>query len=154
MQLYSNVIKLMLYNDSNHGVQCLFTNLGSRDRWLKEMQEHFFFFPLTENTLLFWLNVKVLVTQSCPTLCDPMEYNPPSSSVLGILQARIQEWVAISFSKGFPTQESNPGLPYCRQILYHLSLQESPWILAERTAVSCHQVKGSCHQVKVAPAFS
>jgi len=62
-----------------------------------------FFFPLTENTLLFWLNVKVLVTQSCPTLCDPMEYNPPSSSVLGILQARIQEWVAISFSKGFPT---------------------------------------------------
>ena len=36
------------------------------------------------------------VAQSCPTLCDPV--NPPGSSVLGLLQARILEWVAISFS--------------------------------------------------------
>ena len=36
--------------------------------------------------------------QSCPTLCDPMACSPPGSSVLGILQARTQEWVAISFS--------------------------------------------------------
>ena len=43
--------------------------------------------------------VKVLVTQSCPTLCDPMDYNPPGSSVRGILQAGILEWVAISFSR-------------------------------------------------------
>ena len=39
------------------------------------------------------------VTQPCPTLCDPMDYSPPGSSVHGILQARILEWVAISFSK-------------------------------------------------------
>ena len=39
----------------------------------------------------------VLVAQSCPTLCDPMDYSPPGSSVHGILQARILEWVAISF---------------------------------------------------------
>ena len=35
-----------------------------------------------------------LVTQSCPTLCDPMDCSPPGSSVLGILQARVLEWVA------------------------------------------------------------
>ena len=36
--------------------------------------------------------------QSCPTLCDPMDGSPPGSSVPGIFQARIPEWVAISFS--------------------------------------------------------
>ena len=36
--------------------------------------------------------------QSCPTLCDPTDGSPPGSSVLGILQARILEWVAVSFS--------------------------------------------------------
>ena len=39
------------------------------------------------------------VTQSCPTLCDPMGYSLPGSSLHGILQARILEWVAISFSR-------------------------------------------------------
>ena len=42
-----------------------------------------------------WL---VLVSQLCLTLCDPMDHSPPGSSVHGILQARILEWVAISFS--------------------------------------------------------
>ena len=37
--------------------------------------------------------------QSCPTLCDPLDSSPPGSSVQGFLQARILEWVAISFSK-------------------------------------------------------
>ena len=36
--------------------------------------------------------------QSCPTLCDPMDCSPPGSPIPGILQARILEWVAISFS--------------------------------------------------------
>ena len=36
--------------------------------------------------------------QLCPTLCDPVDGSPPGSSVPGILQARILEWVAISFS--------------------------------------------------------
>ena len=42
-----------------------------------------------------------LVTQSYPTLYDPMDSSPPDSSVHGILQARILEWVAISSSRGF-----------------------------------------------------
>ena len=41
-----------------------------------------------------------LVAQSCLTLCDPMDYSPPVSSVHGISQARILEWVAIPFSRG------------------------------------------------------
>ena len=44
--------------------------------------------------------VKVLVAQSCPNLCDPMDCSPPVSSVHGILQARVLEWVAVSFSRG------------------------------------------------------
>ena len=40
------------------------------------------------------------VTQSCPTLCDPMDCSLPGSSVHGIFEARTLEWVAISFSRG------------------------------------------------------
>ena len=43
---------------------------------------------------------KEFVTQLCLTLCDPMDCSPPGSSVYGILQARILEGVAISFSRG------------------------------------------------------
>ena len=42
----------------------------------------------------------MLVSQSCLTLCDPMDCSPPGSSVHGILQARILEWVAILFFRG------------------------------------------------------
>jgi len=38
------------------------------------------------------------VAQSCPTLSDPMDCSPPGSSVHGIFQARVLEWVAIAFS--------------------------------------------------------
>ena len=43
----------------------------------------------------------VLVTQLGPSLCDPMDFGLPGSSVHGILQVRILEWIAISFSKTF-----------------------------------------------------
>ena len=67
------------------------------------------------------------VTQSCPTLCDPMDCSLSGSSVHGISQARVLEWIAISFSGDLPTQESNPGLPHCRQTLYRLSHQGSTY---------------------------
>ena len=58
--------------------------------------------------------------ESCPSLCDTMDCSPPGSSVHGILQARILEWVAISYSRGiFTIQGSNPHLLLGRQILYH-----------------------------------
>ena len=70
----------------------------------------------------------VLVAQSGLTFHDPIECSPQGSSVHGILQERILEWVAIPFSRGiFPTQGSNLGLLHCRQILYHLSHQVNPY---------------------------
>ena len=47
-----------------------------------------------------WGQCVLVVTQSCPTLCDPMDYSPPGSSVHGDLQARMLEWIAISYSRG------------------------------------------------------
>ena len=56
-----------------------------------------------ENKTEIWVQVEVsfvvcLFTQSCPTLCDPLDCSPPGSSVHGIFQARIPDWVAIAFS--------------------------------------------------------
>ena len=49
------------------------------------------------------------IAQSCPTLCNPMDCGLPDSSVHGMSQARILEWVVISLLQGiFPTQGSNP----------------------------------------------
>ena len=42
------------------------------------------------------------VGQSCPTLCDPKDCRPPGSSLHGIFQARVPEWIAISFSREEP----------------------------------------------------
>ena len=57
------------------------------------------------------MKVKMLVTQLCPTLCDPMDSSPPGSSVHGILQARILEWLAISYAKDLPDPGIKPESP-------------------------------------------
>ena len=54
----------------------------------------------------------VLVPQSCPILCDPMDSSPPGSSVHGILQARILQWVAIPFSRGSSWPRNQTGVSY------------------------------------------
>ena len=46
--------------------------------------------------------------QLCPTLCDPMDYSPPGSSVHGILQARILEWVAMPSPWDLPSSGNKP----------------------------------------------
>ena len=51
----------------------------------------------------------MLVAQSCPTLCDPMSSNLPGSSVHGILQARILEWVAMPPPGDFPSPGFEPA---------------------------------------------
>ena len=51
------------------------------------------------------------LAQSCPTLCDPVDCSPAGSSVHGILQARILEWVAISISRDLPNPGIKPGSP-------------------------------------------
>ena len=66
-----------------------------------------------------WIIV-VLVAKSCLVLCNPMDCNPPPFSVFGVLQARILEWVAISFSRGSSLTRDGTHLSYIgRQILYH-----------------------------------
>ena len=65
---------------------------------------------LYPRTHWFYWKVPLAGTQLCPTLCDPMDCSPSSSSVHGIFQARILEWIAISFS---------------RQLLYLYWLQSS-----------------------------
>ena len=55
-----------------------------------------FIFP----TITIIIYTVCMCTQSCLTLCDPIDYSPPASSVHGISQAKILAWVAISFSRG------------------------------------------------------
>ena len=61
--------------------------------------------------------------QSCPTLCNPMDYSLPGTSVHGISQARILEWVTIFFSRGSSQPRDRTRISYIsyidRQILYH-----------------------------------
>ena len=70
------------------------------------------------------------VAQLCLTLCDPTNCSPPGSSVHEDSPSKNTGVGCHALLQGiFPTQELNPGLPYCRQILYCLSHQGSPWIL-------------------------
>ena len=70
--------------------------------------------------------MKVLVAQSCPTLCDRMDCSPPGFSVHGILQENNTGVDNHSLLQGiFPTQGSSLGLLNHRQILYHLSTREA-----------------------------
>ena len=71
-----------------------------------------------------------LVTQSCLTLCDPMDWSPPGSYVPGDSPGKNTRVGCQALLQGiFLTQRLNPGLPHCRQILYQLSHQGSRRIL-------------------------
>ena len=69
-----------------------------------------------------------LVAQSCLTLCNTMDCSPSGSSLRGVSQARILEWVAISFSMGLPTQGLNPHLWHWQVDSLPLSHQGNPVI--------------------------
>ena len=89
-----------------------------------------------------------LVAQLYLTLCDPMDYSPPGSSVCGILQARILKNTGVHshfLLQGiFPAQGLNPGLSHYRQIIYHLRHQESPeWSLL--VILESHSLVGKAH---------
>ena len=65
--------------------------------------------------------------QSCPALCGPMDCSPPGSSVHGILQPRILEWVAVSSSRGSSgTMDRTHVSCIGRQILFHRATLEEP----------------------------
>ena len=67
--------------------------------------------------------------QSCPTLCDPIDCSPPGSSVPGILQARILEWVAISFSNAWKWKVKV-------KLLSRVRLLATPWTAAHQAPPS------------------
>ena len=65
----------------------------------------------TLNVVVHFYAVLCLVIQSCLTLCDPMDWAFQSPLSMGILQARILEWVAMPFSSGLPNQGVEPRSP-------------------------------------------
>ena len=78
--------------------------------------------------IIVWSYCYVLcvVTQLCLTLCDPMDCSLPGSSVQGILQARMLEWVAIPFSRGYSRPRYWTQVPgIAGRVFYHLSHQGS-----------------------------
>ena len=67
-----------------------------------------------------WRVIVVLVTKFCQLFRDYMDYSPPSSSVHGISQARILEWVAIYFSRGSSQPKDQTCISFISKwILYH-----------------------------------
>ena len=100
---------LGVFQARNTGVRCyfllqgIFLTQGSNPclLYLLHWQLDFFISWATRETQIHEWKEKVLVAQSCPTLCDSMDCHPPGSSVHGILHARILEWIAISFSRWY-----------------------------------------------------
>ena len=72
-------------------------------------------------------SLKVLVTQSCPTPCNPMDCNPSGSFVHRILQAKILQWVAMPFSRDLPDPGIKPRSP-ALQAESLLSEPQGRWI--------------------------
>ena len=102
------------------------------------------------------LKVKVLVSKSCLALCNPMDCNPPVSSIHGILQARILEWIAIPFCRG-PSRHRDRTwvLPHYRQLLYHLSREVTQlcptlWVLPHYRQLLYHL---SCEVTQLCPTL-
>ena len=108
--------------------------------------------------------------QLCPTLCKTMDHNLSGSSVHGILQARILEWVSMPFSRGYTLwppgkpknagvgshfllervlliQGLNPGLPRFRQILYHMEPPRKPLDLERSPSFTDWETKSEAWKV-------
>ena len=85
-----------------------------------------------------WCAAAAKLLQSCLTLCDPIDGSPPGSSIPGILQARILEWVAISFSNAWKWSHSvvsNSLRPHGLQPTRLLRPWDFP---GKSTGVGCH----------------
>ena len=86
-------------------------------------------FPLQLSPVLTLACVKMLVTQSCPTLCDPVDYIAHQALLSMRFSGKNNRVGSHSLLQGtFLTQALNPGLLLCRWLLYHLSHQGSPML--------------------------
>ena len=93
-----------------------------------------------------------MLSQSCQTLCDPLDCSPPGSSVHGIFQARVLEWSAITFSWPAQSLQSRPTLcdPHRRQATSLPRPWDSP---GKNTGVGCHFLL-QCMKVKSESEFA
>ena len=96
--------------------------MSKRPSWAG-VKVFWFFFPHGEG----WGGLHAMHTQSCLTLCDPMDGSPLAFSFHGISQARILEWISISFSRGSSPPRSWMQVSYIscisNQVLYQVSHQ-------------------------------
>ena len=97
----------------------------------------------THRSIFEWISYNThsccccLVAKSVQLFCNVMDCGPPGSSVHGIFQARILEWVAISYSRGiFPTQGVNPCLLHCKQILNGKTFHPLSYLISWRDEIS------------------
>ena len=91
-----------------------------------------------------------LVTQSCLTLCNPMDGSPPDFFPMGFSRQEYWSGLPLSLQGIFPAQGSNLGLLHCRQILYHLSHQGSHSRLQNQSQLCSAETQPSNHiSVKV-----
>ena len=95
---------------------------------------HWIWYSLCSYDLFFWLHYSAAAAaakslQSCPTLCNPIDNSPPGSPVPGILQARVLEWGAISFSHAWKWKMKVKSLSRVR-------LSVTLWTVAHQTPPS------------------
>ena len=111
----NNIVKILFWTIMDSAVSML---LATRNRIYEEYMK---------NRILFNEFIYKSHMSGNPVMdCNPMDCSPPGSSVCGILQARIMEWVAMPFSKGssWLRDQTNPGLAHCGQTFYHLRKNE------------------------------
>ena len=116
-----------------------------------------FIFDKVNNSTNFKLLVKVKVTQSCLTLCNPMNFSLPGSSVHGILQARTLEWVPFPEGRDFPNSGIKPRSPALQDSLTSEPLIQEIVISVKIRFVGlvffpifppCSSLKIACQEVK------
>ena len=120
-----------------------FQNQYSLAEWLRTTEWHSF--SLCKVGPIMWL-----VAQLCLSLFIPMECRLPGSSCPWDSPGKTTGVGSHALLQGiFPTQGSNPGLPHCRRILYHLSHQYPPILLGGLNDSICRQLKNSkCYMEK------
>ena len=88
------------------------------------------------------------VAQSCPTLCDPMDCSLPCSSIHGIFQARVLEWIAISFSRGhsWPRDRTRVSCIVGRRFtIWATRIEVNKWTFKLTCLCMCKRVHLSLH---------
>ena len=89
--------------------------------------------------------------QLCLTFFDPMDWNPPGSSVYGIFQARILEWVAIFSSSWSSNPRIEPTSPTFSSVqsLSHVWLFVTPWTVAHQASLSITNFQSLCKLMSI-----